>query len=92
MATSVKASIIKERSFDPNFYVKVNYEDGTVSFNELIVKVVRTPPKVSFVYPDEIETILGTIDQQRMELELLNCVVAHIMNNAGRSNIITPKL
>ena len=45
------------------------------------------PPRVTIQYPDEMKDILPQIDQKKLELEILNKVVEHIMLTTDKAEI-----
>lgn len=72
-------SVIKDKSFDPVFQVKVSYEDENVAFRNAIVEVQRRPPRVRFNYPDDILPLLTKIDVKKLELEIMNKIVEFLL-------------
>jgi hypothetical protein len=82
-------SVIKEKSADPNFTVKVSVYGDDFSIVNAQVDVVRLPPKVSIDYPEELQSRLELIDRKKLELEILNKVVEYIMQTADKSEINT---
>jgi len=80
-------SVIKEKSADPNFRVKVSIYSDSFSVKNAEVDVLRLPPRVSIRYPHEIETNLDEIDRKKLDLEILNKVVEHIMQTAEKSEL-----
>ena len=75
MEAQISASIIKEKSFDPNFQVKVSYDDGKTRFKNEIVFVSRKPPKVSIDYPESVLKVRDKIDIKKIELEIMRAIV-----------------
>lgn len=80
-------SVIKEKSYDPNFKVKVFYQDGETTLKDIEVDVLRTPPRVEIRYPEEVEALIDKIDRKKLELEILNKVVEHIMITVDKREI-----
>lgn len=60
----ISVSIVREKSLDPVFQVKVSYEDENVSFKNAIVDVLRQPPRVKILYPEEVQRVLPEINQR----------------------------
>lgn len=85
-------SVIKEKSTDPQFVLNISIYDGPVSVTNVIVEVLRVPPKVNIRYPGEILEILPLIDQKKLELEILNKIVEYIMQTTDKSEIKTNPL
>jgi|BioPla2DNA2_1021312.scaffolds.fasta_scaffold18989_2 hypothetical protein len=80
-------SVIKEKSADPNFKVKVSIFSNSFSVRNAEVDVLRVPPKVSIRYPQEIESNLTEIDRKKLDLEILNKVVEYIMQTTEKSEL-----
>jgi len=80
----IDVSVIKEKSFDPYFVLKVSYQDDQVSFKNAIVNVVRKPPKVKIEYPDEIMPMLSQVDIKKLELEIMHKIVEYLLNASRR--------
>lgn len=86
---TLSVGVIKEKSTDPNFTLNVSIYDSTVSVTNVQVEVQRISPKVSIRYPEEIQNVLPQIDQKKLELEILNKVVEHIMQTTENNVIKT---
>ncbi len=84
MEKKIDVSVIKEKSFDPYFVLKVSYQDDQVSFKNAIVNVVRKPPKVKIEYPDEIMPMLSQVDIKKLELEIMHKIVEYLLNASRR--------
>lgn len=84
MEANIHVEVIKEASFDPNFLVRVSYNDGKTQFKNENVSVNRKPPKVDFEYPETLKPILKEIDTQQIELEIMRVVVEWILNISKR--------
>lgn len=80
-------SVIKEKSADPNFKVKVSIYSGSFSVQNAEADVLRLPPKVSIRYPQEIESKLSETDRKKLDLEILNKVVEYLMQTAEKSEL-----
>lgn len=79
MEVQVSVKVIKEKSFDPNFLVKVSYDDGSIRFKDELISVTRRPPKVKVSYPENMEKVKDSIDTKRLELEILRAIVDHLL-------------
>lgn len=84
MDTNIKAEVIKEKSFDPHFLVKVSYDDGINRFKNEIVSVERKPPRVKIDYPESINKIIDKIDIKKIEIEILKAIVESLLSSATR--------
>ncbi|NLG87727.1 MAG: hypothetical protein GX494_00685 [Clostridiaceae bacterium] len=80
-------SVIKEKSADPNFKVRVSIYGSSFCVKNAEVDVLRLPPRVRINYPSEIETKLSETDRKKLDLEILNKVVEHIMQTAEKSEL-----
>ncbi len=80
MEVQLNVKVIKEKSFDPNFMVKVSYDDGETCFKDEVVSVSRKPPKVRFVYSETIEKVEDRIDIKKIELEILRVIVESLLS------------
>ena len=80
MEVQLNVKVIKEKSFDPNFMVKVSYDDGETCFKVEVVSVSRKPPKVRFVYSETIEKVEDKIDIKKIELEILRVIVESLLS------------
>ncbi|HOK42126.1 MAG TPA: hypothetical protein PLD49_00460 [Thermoclostridium caenicola] len=78
----ISVNVIKEKSFDPVFKVRVSYQDQEVSFSDVVVEVLRQPPKVTINYPEEIRSVLPNINVKKLELEILNKIAEFLLLNA----------
>ncbi len=84
METRVSVEVVKDKSFDPNFVVKVSYDDGKNRFRNEEVLVSRKPPKVKIEYPDHVKKLLDKIDISKIELEIMKGIVEVLLNNSGK--------
>lgn len=84
MEAKIKAEVIKEKSYDPNFLVRVSYDDGKVKFRNEMVSVSRRPPKVNIEYPDSIEHLIEKIDVKKLELEVMKAIVEALLSNSRK--------
>jgi len=75
----ISVNVIKEKSFDPVFKVRVSYQDQDVSFSNVVVEVLRQPPKVTINYPEEIKSVLPKINAKKLELEILNKIAEFLL-------------
>lgn len=75
----ISVSIVREKSFDPDFTVRVSYKDENVSFKNAIVKVTRRPPRVTIDYPENIKSLLSKINVKKLELEIMNKIVEFLL-------------
>ncbi len=82
MDPKIKVGVVREKSFDPTFVVRVDYDSEAVSFSGAMVSVVRKPPKVLFEHPPEILERLTKAEQQKIELEIMNRILEFIMGSA----------
>lgn len=80
-------SVIKEKSADPNFKVKVSIFGSSFSVKNAEVDVLRLPPRVNIRYPHEIEANLTETDRKKLDLEILNKVAEYIMQTAEKSEL-----
>ncbi len=85
-------NVVKEKSTDPEFILNVSIYDGPFTVTHAQVRVLRIPPKVDFIYSDELENILPFIDQKKLELEILNKVVEYIMQTTDKEELKTNPL
>ncbi len=84
MEAKIKAEVIKEKSYDPNFLVRVSYDDSKVKFRNEMVSVSRRPPKVNIEYPDSIEHLIEKIDVKKLELEVMKAIVEALLSNSRK--------
>jgi len=84
LEAKIKAEVIKEKSYDPNFLVRVSYDDGKVKFRNEMVSVSRRPPKVNIEYPDSIEHLIEKIDVKKLELEVMKAIVEALLSNSRK--------
>jgi len=87
MEPKIKVDIVRERSFDPTFLVRIGYESETVRLIEIPVMVVRRAPRVTFDFPQEISGSLSAGERAKLELAIMNSILAFIMNNAERGAV-----
>ncbi|MGI6623168.1 MAG: hypothetical protein GX227_02630 [Clostridiaceae bacterium] len=84
MEIKLKAEVVREKSFDPHFWVKVSYDDGTVKFKNELVSVSRKPPKVNIEYSETIKKYADKIDIKQIELEIMKAIVESLLGNSGK--------
>lgn len=84
MEKRIDVSVIKEKSFDPHFVLRVSYQDEHVCFKNALVDVERRPPKVTIEYPDEIMPLLSQVDIKKLELEIMHKIVDFLLNSSRR--------
>lgn len=84
METRIKAEVIKEKSFDPHFFVRISYDDGINRFVNEIVSVERIPPKVTIAYTENINKIVDEIDVKKIEFEILKAIVDSLLSSTTR--------
>lgn len=84
METSIKAEVVKDKSFDPHFLVRVSYDDGINKFKNETVSVLRKPPRIGIDYPESVQKILERIDEKQLELEIMKAIVENLLNSPGR--------
>lgn len=87
MQPKIKVEVVKDRSFDPHFHVKVHYEADGVQLAGVPVSVVRRAPKVTFDHPPEILEHLSEEARRKLELEIMNRILEHIMHHAEQTNV-----
>lgn len=75
---------MKDKSFDPNFQVRVSYDDGKTHFKNEVISVCRKPPKVKFEYSETIEKVLDKIDVKKIELEVMRVIVESLLTGRRR--------
>ncbi|MGI6085181.1 MAG: hypothetical protein ACOYIF_07005 [Acetivibrionales bacterium] len=85
MGTNIKAEVIREKSFDPHFLVKVSYDDGVNRFKNEIVYVERKPPRVKIDYSESIKKVIDKIDIKKVEIEILKAIVESLLSSSTRS-------
>lgn len=78
----IDVSVIREKSFDPIFHLKITYEDEGVVFKNAVVEVTRRPPKVTIDYPEDVKPLLPKVDIKKLELEIMNKVVAFLLGSS----------
>lgn len=76
----IDVSVVKDKSFDPAFVLRVSYSDGEVSFKNALVNVLRKPPKVKIDYPEDLQPLLSKIDIKKLELEIMNKIVEFLLS------------
>lgn len=84
MKADIKAEVIKDKSYDPHFIIRVSYDDGINRFKNEMVSVERKPPRVKFDYPDGIKKIIDKIDVKVIEIEILKAIVESLLNSKTR--------
>lgn len=71
--------ILYEISIDPYFKIKFSYKDKNVSIARGFAEVTRIAPKPTIVYDAASEVILRSYDRSKLELELINTVITHLI-------------
>ncbi len=89
MQPKIKVEVIRDKSFDPHFHVVVHYESDTLKLTGIPVSVVRRPPKVTFEYPSGILEGLQEQVRRKLELEIMNRILEHIMHHADNKRVST---
>lgn len=84
MEIRIKAEVVREKSFDPHFQVRVSYDDGTVRFKNELVSVSRKPPKVNIEYSETIKKYADKIDIKQIELEIMKAIVEFLLSSSGK--------
>lgn len=84
MKIDIRAEVIKEKSFDPHFQVRVSYDDGTVKFRNELVSVSRKPPRVNVEYSETINKYIDKIDIKQVELEIMKAIVENLLSSSGK--------
>ena len=84
METNIAVEVVKDKSFDPSFLVKVSYDDGKTKFVKEEFSVSRKPPKVHIEYPEQLKKILEKTDTQQIELEIMRAIVEFLLNSTGK--------
>ena len=87
MEPKIKVSVVREKSFDPTFVVKVDYDSEVLRLSGITCTVTRTPPRVTFAHPPEILDQLAEVDQKKLELEIMNSILSFIMGSAERRHV-----
>jgi hypothetical protein len=75
----------REKSSDPVFYLSVSVYGNGIEATDAEVEVLRRPPKVSFIYPDELKDVLPPVEQKKLELEILNRIAEYIIETPDGS-------
>lgn len=81
MKKIIKAEVIRDKSFDPNFLIRVSYDDGTKRFIDEIVSVNRKPPRIKIEYPESIRKNIDEIDVKRIEIEIMKAIVESLLSS-----------
>ncbi len=84
MKINIKAEVVKEKSFDPHFVIKVTYDDGVTRFKNELISVSRKPPKVNMEYPDTINNVIDKINIKQIELEIMKTIVEFLLINSAK--------
>jgi hypothetical protein len=84
LQTKIKAEVIKDKSFDPYFWIKVSYDDGTNKFIDEMVSVERKPPRVTIEYSETINRMMDRIDIKKIELEIMKAIVEDLLGPKKR--------
>lgn len=84
MEVKIKVEVVREKSFDPHFQVKVSYEDGIIKFKNELVSVSRKPPRVNIEYSETIQKYIDRIDIKQIELEIMKSIVENLLSNSGK--------
>lgn len=79
METKIKAEVIRDKSYDPHFLIRVSYDDGTNRFIDEMVSVERKPPRVTIEYPESINNIIDKIEIKKIELEIMKVIVENLL-------------
>lgn len=80
METKIKAEVIRDKSFDPYFLVRVSYDDGKNRFIDELVSVERRPPRVTIEYSENINKMIDKIDVKKIELEIMKAIVENLLS------------
>ncbi len=80
METKIKAEVIRDKSFDPHFWVRVSYDDGINRFIDELVSVERRPPRVTIEYSENINKMIDKIDVKKIELEIMKAIVENLLS------------
>lgn len=78
------AEVIREESFDPHFKVRFSYTDGIVKIDKGYAQVIRKAPKIKIIYDEDTEAKIQEYDRTKLELEILNVIVNHLINAGDR--------
>ncbi|NLE25594.1 MAG: hypothetical protein GX625_09685 [Clostridiaceae bacterium] len=81
METKIKAEVIRDKSFDPHFWIKVSYDDGKNKFIDEMVSVERKPPRVKIEYSESIIKMIDKIDVKKIELEIMKTIVENLLRS-----------
>lgn len=81
---NISVEVIKEKSFDPNFLVRVSYDDGKIRFKNEVFSVLRRPPKVKVEYPVSVENMIENVDVKKIELEIMRAIVDTLLSNSKK--------
>lgn len=84
MKIRIRAEVVRDKSFDPYFWVKVSYDDGTIKFKDELVSVSRKPPRVNIEYSETIKKYADKIDIKQIELEILKAIVESLLGGSGK--------
>ncbi|HHY64700.1 MAG TPA: hypothetical protein GX501_06605 [Clostridiaceae bacterium] len=84
MEANISAEVIKEKSYDPNFIVRVSYDDGKIKFKNEMVSVSRRPPRVNIEYPESIKHFLDKINIKKLELEIMKAILETLLGSSGK--------
>ncbi len=84
MKINIRADVVKNKSFDPYFVVKVSYDDGKNKFVEEMVSVERKPPRVTIEYSETINRMMDRIDIKKIELEIMKAIVEDLLGPKKR--------
>lgn len=87
MQPKIKVEVVREKSFDPHFHVKIHYETEGVRLANVPISVIRRAPKVMFDHPPEILEHLSEEARRKLELEIMNHILEHIMHHAEQTNV-----
>jgi len=81
LETKIKAEVIRDKSFDPHFWIKVSYDDGKNKFIDEMVSVERKPPRVKIEYSESIIKMIDKIDVKKIELEIMKTIVENLLRS-----------
>ncbi|MCX7773837.1 MAG: hypothetical protein N2376_12070 [Clostridia bacterium] len=84
METKISVEVLRDKSFDPNFQVRISYDDGKTRFKNEVAYVSRKPPRVNIEYTESVEKVLDKIERKKLELEIMRAIVEVLLNNSGK--------
>ncbi len=92
MEPKIKVDVIREKSFDPTFFVKVSYDTDSIHLSSIPVWVERRAPRVTFDFPAVILETLNGNERAKLELAIMNRLLEFIMYNTERDSISSKPL